>query len=204
MSLPDLADRSERSHVGDRVHLPPSGYAFQLEGPAFGEADPGPGDQVSNRARHEHLSRAGESGDPRADVHRDASHVVAGHLDLSFIQFSAVHELQQSGKLRVLAVATDKRIEALPDVPTMAEAGYPDIVSETWNAISAPPKTPGPIILKLNASINEALQEADVLARLRELQVLVGGGDATQTRKFVQEQRALWGKVIQAASVPQQ
>ena len=86
--------------------------------------------------------------------------VVAGHVDLSFIQFSAVHELQQSGKLRVLAVATDKRIEALPDVPTMAEAGYPDIVSETWNAISAPPKTPGPIILKLNAAINEALQEA--------------------------------------------
>ena len=70
--------------------------------------------------------------------------VVAGHVDLSFIQFSAVHELQQSGKLRVLAVATDKRMEALPDVPTMAEAGFPDIVSETWNAISAPPKTPEP------------------------------------------------------------
>ena len=70
--------------------------------------------------------------------------VVAGHVDLSFIQFSAVHELQQSGKLRVLAVATDKRMEALPDVPTMAEAGFPDIVSETWNAISAPPKNSRP------------------------------------------------------------
>jgi tripartite-type tricarboxylate transporter receptor subunit TctC len=86
----------------------------------------------------------------------------------------------------------------------MAEAGYPDIVSETWNAISAPPKTPGPIILKLNAAINEALQEPEVVARLRELQVLVGGGDAAQTRKFVEEQRALWGKVIRAASMPQQ
>jgi tripartite-type tricarboxylate transporter receptor subunit TctC len=112
--------------------------------------------------------------------------------------------LQQSGKLRVLAVATDKRMEALPDVPTMAEAGFPDVVSETWNAISAPPKTPSPIILKLNTAINEALQEPEVLARLRDLQVLVGGGDAAQTRKFVEEQRALWGKVIQAASVPQQ
>ena len=130
--------------------------------------------------------------------------VVAGHVDLSFIQFSAVHELQQSGKLRVLAVATDKRMEALPDVPTMAEAGFPDIVSETWNAISAPPNTPSPIILKLNTAINQALQEPEVLARLRDLQVLVGGGDADQTRKFVEEQRALWGKVIKAASVPQQ
>jgi tripartite-type tricarboxylate transporter receptor subunit TctC len=130
--------------------------------------------------------------------------VVAGHVDLSFIQFSAVHELQQSGKLRVLAVATDKRMDALPDVPTMAEAGFPDVVSETWNAISAPPKTPSPIVLKLNTAINEALQEPEVLARLRDLQVLVGGGDAAQTRKFVEEQRALWGKVIEAASVPQQ
>jgi tripartite-type tricarboxylate transporter receptor subunit TctC len=132
------------------------------------------------------------------------SDVVAGHLDLSFIQFSAVHELQQGGKVRVLAVATDQRLEVLPDVPTMAEAGFPDVVSETWNAISAPPKTPEPIILKLNAAINAALREPDVSARLRELQVLVGGGDAAQTKTFVEEQRRLWGKVIKAAGVPQQ
>jgi tripartite-type tricarboxylate transporter receptor subunit TctC len=130
--------------------------------------------------------------------------VIAGHLDLSFIQFSAVHELQQNGKLRVLAAATDTRLEVLPDVPTMAEAGFPEVVSETWNAISAPPKTPAPIIAKLNAAINAALREPEVVARLRELQVLVGGGDAGQTRQFVAEQRALWGKVIAAAGVPQQ
>jgi tripartite-type tricarboxylate transporter receptor subunit TctC len=130
--------------------------------------------------------------------------VIAGHLDLSFIQFSAVHELQQSGKLAVLAVATDKRLEILPDVPTMAEAGFPEIVSETWNAISAPPKTPASIVLKLNAAINAALQEPEVLARLRDLQVLVGGGDAAATRQFVEQQRTLWGKVIKAAGVPQQ
>jgi tripartite-type tricarboxylate transporter receptor subunit TctC len=130
--------------------------------------------------------------------------VIAGHVDLSFIQFSAVHELAQSGKVRVLAVATDKRLESLPEVPTMAEAGLAGIVSETWNAISAPPKTPLPIVLKLNAAINEALQEPDVAARFRELQVLVGGGDAAATRKFVEDQRQVWGKVIQAAGVPMQ
>jgi tripartite-type tricarboxylate transporter receptor subunit TctC len=86
----------------------------------------------------------------------------------------------------------------------MAEAGFPDLVSETWNAISAPPRTPEPIIVKLNAAINDALREPDVSARLRELQVLVGGGDAAQTRKFVAQQRALWGRVIKAAGVPQQ
>jgi tripartite-type tricarboxylate transporter receptor subunit TctC len=130
--------------------------------------------------------------------------VIAGHVDLSFIQFSAVHELQQSGKLRVLAVATDKRLESLPDVPTMAEAGLPEVLSETWNAISAPPKTPAPIVGKLNAAINEALREPDVVARFRDLQVLVGGGDVAATRKFVADQRQLWGKVIKAAGVPMQ
>jgi tripartite-type tricarboxylate transporter receptor subunit TctC len=130
--------------------------------------------------------------------------VIAGHVDLSFIQFSAVHELQQSGKLRVLAVATDKRLESLPDVPTMAEAGLPEVVSETWNAISAPPKTPAPIVGKLNAAINEVLREPEVVARFRDLQVLVGGGDAAATRKFVADQRQLWGKVIKAAGVPMQ
>ena len=130
--------------------------------------------------------------------------VIAGHVDLSFIQFSAVHELQQSGKLRVLAVATDKRLESLPDVPTMAEAGLPEVVSETWNAISAPPKTPAPIVGKLNAAINETLREPDVEARFRDLHVLVGGGGAAATRKFVADQRQLWGKVIKAAGVPMQ
>jgi tripartite-type tricarboxylate transporter receptor subunit TctC len=130
--------------------------------------------------------------------------LVAGHVDLSFIQFSAVRELHQGGKARVLAIAADRRMEIMPDIPTMAEAGLPDVVSETWNAISAPPKTAAPIIVKLNQTINEALREPEVLARFRELQVLVGGGDAAQTRKFVEDQRALWGRVIQAAGVPQQ
>jgi tripartite-type tricarboxylate transporter receptor subunit TctC len=130
--------------------------------------------------------------------------IVAGRLDLSFIQFSAVHQLEQGGKLAVLAVATDKRMDILPDVPTMAEAGLPAIVSETWNAISAPPKTPAAIVVKLNSAINGALQEPEVLARFRDLQVLVGGGDVATTRKFVEDQRQLWGKVIQAAGVPQQ
>ena len=130
--------------------------------------------------------------------------VVAGHIDLSFIQFSAVHELQQSGKLAVLAVATAQRIEVLPDVPTMAEAGLPEVVSETWNAISAPPRTPAAVVGKLNAAINAALTDPEVRSRFRDLQVLIGGGDVAATRKFVEDQRQLWGKVIQAAGVPQQ
>jgi tripartite-type tricarboxylate transporter receptor subunit TctC len=127
--------------------------------------------------------------------------IVAGHLDLSFIQYSAVHELAKSGKVRVLATATPARMETLPDIPTMAESGFPAVVSETWNAISAPPGTPAAVVGRLNAAINDALKERDVVARFRDLQVLVGGGGAPETKRFVEEQRRLWGEVIKSAGL---
>jgi tripartite-type tricarboxylate transporter receptor subunit TctC len=130
--------------------------------------------------------------------------LVAGHVDLSFIQFSAVYELHRSGKAKVLAAATDQRLEVLPDIPTMGDAGLPEVVSDTWNAISAPPRTPAAIILKLNQAINEALQEPDVRARFRELHLLAGGGSPAATKKFVEDERGLWGKVIRTAGVPLQ
>lgn len=130
--------------------------------------------------------------------------LVAGHVDLSFIQFSAVHELHRDGKVRVLAVATDKRIEALPDIPTMADTGLPQVVSETWNAISAPPKTPAAVVDSLNAAINAALQMPDVKARFRDLQLLAGGGSPAETKKFVADERETWAKVIREAGVPLQ
>ena len=130
--------------------------------------------------------------------------LVAGHVDLSFIQFSAVYELHHSGQARILAVATDKRLDVLPDIPTMAEAGYPQVVSETWNAISAPPRTPMAIVDKLNGAINAALQEPDVKQRFRQLQLLAGGGSPAQTKKFVEDERAMWAKVIKDAGVPLQ
>jgi tripartite-type tricarboxylate transporter receptor subunit TctC len=130
--------------------------------------------------------------------------VVAGHLELSFIQFSSAYGLHQKGDVKVLAVAADQRLDVLPDVPTMGEAGLPEVVSETWNAISAPPQTPGAIVLKLNEAINAALQEEEVKARFRNLHTIVKGGSLAETRKFIEKERELWGKVIRTAGVPQQ
>ena len=132
------------------------------------------------------------------------SDVVAGHLDLSFIQFSSAYGLHQKGDVKVLAVAADQRLDVLPDVPTMGQAGLPDVVSETWNAISAPPKTPAAIVQKLNEAINAALGEAEITARFRDLQAIVAGGSLAETRKFIENERELWGKVIRTAGVPQQ
>jgi tripartite-type tricarboxylate transporter receptor subunit TctC len=130
--------------------------------------------------------------------------IIAGHVDLSFIQFSSAYELHGAGKARILAVATGKRIDAMPGMPTLAETGVPGIVSETWNALSAPPKTPAAIVSKLNQAINEALGSSDMLARFRELQLLPGGGNTDETARFIAAERRQWGEVVRAAGlVPQ-
>jgi tripartite-type tricarboxylate transporter receptor subunit TctC len=127
--------------------------------------------------------------------------LVAGHVDCSFIVLSSAYELAQVGKLRILTVTTDKRVDVLPDVPTMAEVGYPKLISSTWNALSAPPRTPPDILLKLNAAINEALQDAQVRNRFRELQLITAGGSLAETKALIEVERAQWGEVVRAAGI---
>src|SRR5438093_10587650 len=76
--------------------------------------------------------------------------LVAGHVDFIFMELASAYKLHEAQKSRILAVATDRRLDILLDVPPLIEIGVPDFVSDTWNAISAPPKTPAAIVLKLN------------------------------------------------------
>ena len=84
--------------------------------------------------------------------------IVAGHVDLIFMQLSAAMKLHEGKKARILAVTTEKRLDMLKDIPTMIEAGIPNFVSDTWNAIVAPPGTPAAIVAKLNKAINDAIR----------------------------------------------
>jgi tripartite-type tricarboxylate transporter receptor subunit TctC len=127
--------------------------------------------------------------------------LVAGHVDSSFIVLSSALELARAGKLRILAVATDKRIDALPAVPTLVESGYPELISSTWNAISAPPRTAAEIVARLNTAINEALQDAQVQGRFRELQLLSAGGSLGETKAVIEKERRQWGEVVEAAGI---
>ena len=127
--------------------------------------------------------------------------IIAGHIDLTFIQVSNAFPMHQAGKARILAVATEARLDFLPDIPTLAETGLP-ISTDTWNAISAPPKTPTAIVAKLNTAINAALKEPDVQAKLRELKTLIGGNSSpSEVQKFVENERRQWGDAVHDAGV---
>ena len=127
--------------------------------------------------------------------------IVAGHVDLIFMELSSAHKLHDAGKARILAVATDKRLDLMPEIPTLIESGLPAFVSDTWNAISAPPKTPRPIIAKLNRAINEILAETETKARFRELNLMAAGGTPEDMAKLKKEETERWSQVIRDAGI---
>src|SRR5262245_35463974 len=127
--------------------------------------------------------------------------IVAGHVDLIFMEMSAAYKLHDAGKARILAVATDHRMDPFKDLPTMIELGVPNFISDTWNAISAPPKTPRPIIDKLNKAINDAIRDTALKKKFDDLNLLAVGGTPQDMRKLVEEETNRWGDVIRKAGI---
>jgi len=127
--------------------------------------------------------------------------IVAGHVDLIFMEMSAAYKLHDGGKARILAVATDHRIGLVKDIPTMIEIGVPNFVSDTWNAISAPPRTPAPIVAKLNRTMNDIIKLDEMKKRFAELNLEAVGGSPEDMRKLVQEETRRWGEVIKKAGI---
>jgi tripartite-type tricarboxylate transporter receptor subunit TctC len=127
--------------------------------------------------------------------------LMGGHVDAFFNELATSMEMQKAGRVRILAVTTPARIAELPEVPTMQEAGLIGFVSDTWNAISAPPKTPAPIVARLNAAINEVLSTPEVQSHLRLLYLQTVGGSPQQMAEMVKADAERWSAVIRAAKV---
>jgi tripartite-type tricarboxylate transporter receptor subunit TctC len=83
----------------------------------------------------------------------------------------------------------------------MTEVGVPNFVSDTWNAISAPPKTPAPIIAKLNGTINDIIKAEDTKKRFAELNLVAVGGSPADMRKLVNDETKRWSEVIKRAGI---
>jgi len=128
--------------------------------------------------------------------------LVAGQISLVFDSMPSLYPQAQSKAIRVLATGTQTRARQLPDVPTVAEQGYPAFDCYTWNAIFAPPKTPDAIVKKLNAAIQRAVDDPATFKKLQEL-----GSDPTpkQTPEmlaaFVKAEIAKWTPAAKASGV---
>ena len=100
------------------------------------------------------------------------------------------------GKVRVLGVASDKRLKQLPDVPTIKESAGFDYAINTWYAVYAPAKTPRPIIDRLNAAFNQALKQPDMVKKADELAIELVQSTPEQAKKFYDDQMAFWDPII--------
>jgi tripartite-type tricarboxylate transporter receptor subunit TctC len=127
--------------------------------------------------------------------------IVAGHVDMIFMELSAANKLHEGGKARILMVMTDHRVPALPDIPSLNELGLSDLDSDTFNAMSAPPKTPRAIVEKINKAVNEVLQDPAMRDRYKSLHLEGGGGTPEDMAKLVRDETKRWGDVIRAAGI---
>jgi tripartite-type tricarboxylate transporter receptor subunit TctC len=123
--------------------------------------------------------------------------VVAGRIDYFFDGPGNAVELVRAGQLRALAVTDTRRFAQLPDVPTMAEAGFADHVLNSWFGLVAPAGTPGRVITKLQVELRKAMQSADLVARMAEFGAQVAPSESPQDfAAFIASENARLGKVV--------
>jgi tripartite-type tricarboxylate transporter receptor subunit TctC len=126
--------------------------------------------------------------------------LLAGDVDLMFDNLGVSLPLVEAGKLRLLAVASPKRLPALPDVPTIAET-LPGFEAVAWYGIVAPPKTPKDIVDTINADVNEALRQPELQGHLKKLSAEIFGGSVEKTSRYMGEEVDRWRAVIKAANI---
>jgi len=126
--------------------------------------------------------------------------LLAGEVEMMFDNLGVTVQHVRSGKLRALAVGSERRVPSLPEVPAMAEF-YPGFVSIAWFSVSAPPKTPAAIAEKLSAAIAEILKQLDVARRLEALSAEPIGSTPAGMAAIMKEDAERWRKVIRAAGV---
>jgi len=126
--------------------------------------------------------------------------LVAGNVDCMFDNLGVSLQLVKAGKLKLLAVASPTRMASLPDVPTIAET-LPGFASVTWYAVVAPPGTTVAIVDKVNAGINDALQDPDIQRRLADLSAEPVGGTPQATDDYLKQEAERWKRVIVSAHV---
>ncbi|BDU57437.1 hypothetical protein LMORI2_04190 [Limnohabitans sp. MORI2] len=124
------------------------------------------------------------------------SDAISGHVPLSIASVFVTKPHIDSGRMRPLAVTTSKRAADLPNVPTIAENGYPGFEAPAWWAVLAPAKTPADVVKRMNEELNKALKNPEVAKKLDAQGIDIMGGTTAQAAAFIDKQMNIWSKVV--------
>ena len=127
--------------------------------------------------------------------------VIGGQVPVFFANMASSLPHVKGGRLRALGITGAKRSPALPEAPTIAEAGLAGYEVYEWNAVFAPAGTPAPVVTKLSEAISKALQSQEVRDRVAALGGEIAALGPAETARFIREQTDLWGRVVRAANI---
>jgi len=127
--------------------------------------------------------------------------MLGGNVDAAITQITAISEFIREGKLKPLAVLGKEKVPTLPNVPTVAEAGYRPIEASAFNGLVAPAKTPKPVVQLLSEHVRQALAKPEVQTKLQNLGIAGRGSTPEEFDAFLREQLATWTPVVKAAHI---
>ena len=130
--------------------------------------------------------------------------LLGGQIDFIFENVTPALPFVQSGKLKALAVTSEQRLPALPDVPTMKESGYPAFVTGTWNGVLAPKGTPAAIVKRLEDATLKVAGHADFKSKVTALGGEVRLLDSKAVREFTRAEYQRWNAIVQTAKLERQ
>jgi tripartite-type tricarboxylate transporter receptor subunit TctC len=127
--------------------------------------------------------------------------LISGQLNAMSAEVPVLLPLINSGKVRIIGVSAQARSNALPDVPTFSELGYPDVIADNWSGIMAPARTPPAVIARLNNAINAAVSDLDVRRKLTESGVSPLSGTPGDLADLIRSETARWSKVVKERGI---
>jgi tripartite-type tricarboxylate transporter receptor subunit TctC len=125
--------------------------------------------------------------------------LMAGQVPMMFVNFDSAVPHVKSGKMRAIAVTSLTRRQALPDVPTVAESGFPGFEAESWTAISGPPNMPAALVLRINEILIRIAQMPDVREKFAALGLEASLLKPDAMKQFVKQEVDNWGKAVRAS-----
>jgi tripartite-type tricarboxylate transporter receptor subunit TctC len=127
--------------------------------------------------------------------------LVGNHVQTSVLTYSSSGSHIRSGAVRPLAILAPKRDSRLPQVPTSAEQGYPELLANIYNVLMAPAKTPAPIVKKLEDALEKTLRDKEAREKLEKMEYKIDFMNARDTQVFLDAETKKWSAVVKKTNI---